>query len=128
MSDDLVRKLRSQIGDDVQEVYSHEALFRLATARIAALETANAQLQETLDYAQARHQRMVRDQAALEAERDRLRKGCKCAMNEIRDYMAETGGTLPLELAMGWLSAALGDGQWPRPGSDMGNKSESGGS
>ncbi len=42
MSDDLVKKLLSQIGDDVQEVYSHEALFRAAAARIAALEAALA--------------------------------------------------------------------------------------
>ena len=38
MSDDLVKKLRSQIGDDIQEFYSHEALFRLAADRIEELE------------------------------------------------------------------------------------------
>lgn len=36
--DDLVKRLRSQIGDDVQEIYSHEALFKLAAARIEELE------------------------------------------------------------------------------------------
>ena len=44
MSDDLVKKLRSQIGDDVQEIYSHEALFCLAADRIAALEAGLRQL------------------------------------------------------------------------------------
>ncbi len=37
MTDDLVKRLRSQIGDDVQEVYLHEALFGLAADRIEAL-------------------------------------------------------------------------------------------
>jgi len=44
---------------------------------------------------------------AAKADNARLKKGCECAMSEIRDYMQEVGGTLPLELAMGWLSAAL---------------------
>jgi 23S rRNA maturation mini-RNase III len=43
VSDSLVRKLRSQIGDDVQEIYSHEALFRLAADQIEALEAQLAQ-------------------------------------------------------------------------------------
>jgi hypothetical protein len=43
VSDSLVRKLRSQIGDDVQEIYSHEALFRLAADQIEALESQLAQ-------------------------------------------------------------------------------------
>lgn len=47
------------------------------------------------------------EQARLQTENARLQKGCEFAMNEIRDYMAETGGALPLELAMGWLKAAL---------------------
>jgi hypothetical protein len=42
-----------------------------------------------------------------------LRKSCECAMSEIRDYMQEVGVTLPLELAMGWLSAALNTGKEP---------------
>jgi len=37
MTDDLVKRLRSQIGDDVQEVYLHEPLFALAADRIEAL-------------------------------------------------------------------------------------------
>ena len=37
MTDNLVKRLRSQIGDDVQEVYLHEPLFALAADRIEAL-------------------------------------------------------------------------------------------
>ena len=50
---------------------------------------------------------------ALTADNARLRKSCECAMSEIRDYMQEVGVTLPLELAMGWLSAALNTGKEP---------------
>jgi hypothetical protein len=32
-------------------------------------------------------------------------------MSEIRDYTQEVGVTLPLELAMGWLSAAVNTGK-----------------
>jgi hypothetical protein len=45
--------------------------------------------------------------SVLTADNAWLRKSCECAMSEIRDYMQEVGGVLPLELAMGWLSAAL---------------------
>jgi hypothetical protein len=48
---------------------------------------------------------------AAEADNERLTKGCERAMSEIRDYMQEIGSTLPLELAMGWLSAALNAGK-----------------
>jgi hypothetical protein len=59
VSDSLVRKLRSQIGDDVQEIYSHEALFRLAADQIEALEAQLAQRDAALkaadDLAQHAH-------------------------------------------------------------------------
>ncbi len=34
---DIVEKLRSQIGDDVQYIFDHEALFRLAAEEIESL-------------------------------------------------------------------------------------------
>ena len=34
----LIEKLRSQIGDDIQHVFDHEVLFRLAATRIEELE------------------------------------------------------------------------------------------
>ena len=37
----LIEKLRSQIGDDVQHVFDHQALFRLAADRIEELEAEN---------------------------------------------------------------------------------------
>lgn len=35
--EELIARLRSQIGDDVQHVYDHEALFRISVDRIEAL-------------------------------------------------------------------------------------------
>ena len=48
MSDDPVKKLRSQIGDDVQEVYLAEALFRSSADRIEELEAKLAILEERI--------------------------------------------------------------------------------
>ena len=42
---DLVKKLKSQIGDDVCEIYSHEALFSEAAAEITRLRAALADAQ-----------------------------------------------------------------------------------
>lgn len=38
--DDIVAKLKSQIGDDVQKVYDHEALFKEAAAEVLRLREA----------------------------------------------------------------------------------------
>jgi hypothetical protein len=46
--DDLVTRLRSQIGDDVQHIYDHEALFKQAAARIAELEALLKETKEVL--------------------------------------------------------------------------------
>ncbi len=35
--EELIARLRSQIGDDVQHVYDHEALFRISADRIEEL-------------------------------------------------------------------------------------------
>lgn len=40
MSDELVKRLRSQIGDDVTAIYDREALFSQAADRIEELEAA----------------------------------------------------------------------------------------
>ena len=68
----LIRKLRSQIGDDVQEVYSHDTLFKLASEMLMALQTraesAEAREVEYLD-AMAR---LAERATSAEAERDRL--------------------------------------------------------
>lgn len=34
---DILQKLKSQIGDDIQYIFNHEALFKLAVAEIEAL-------------------------------------------------------------------------------------------
>lgn len=44
---DIKQKLRSQIGDDVQHIFDHEALFKLALAEIERLE---AELKSPLDH------------------------------------------------------------------------------
>lgn len=38
--DDIVAKLKSQIGDDVQQIYDHEALFKAAAAEVLRLREA----------------------------------------------------------------------------------------
>jgi hypothetical protein len=115
MSDDLVKLLRgrplyeghgeaSDLPDDAADLIEAQA------ARIAALEAevATAQEQARMASFMGEGYALVEARAiAAEAERDRLRAAITNAMNEIRDYMAETGGTLPLELAMGHLSNAL---------------------
>ena len=65
MSDDLVKKLRSQIGDDIQEFYSHEALFRLAADRIEELEK---QLRWVLDERDATFALMLKRAETAEAK------------------------------------------------------------
>jgi hypothetical protein len=46
--DELVRKMQSQIGDDVREIYSHEALFKAAAARIEADGKLIAEIERSL--------------------------------------------------------------------------------
>lgn len=84
------------------------------TAELVALKAQNEYQEKMIrqadvrgDYWRARTEKAEADADATEADNDRLKKGCECAMSEIRAYMQEVGSTLPLELAMGWLSAAL---------------------
>lgn len=46
---ELIARLRSQIGDDVQHVYDHEALFRISADRIEQLLNLNEALVELMD-------------------------------------------------------------------------------
>ena len=46
---ELITALRSQIGDDVQHVYDHEALFRISADRIEALAKERDALAERLE-------------------------------------------------------------------------------
>jgi len=46
--DDLVKKLRSQIGDDVQYIYDHEYLFKASADRIDALTARAAELETVI--------------------------------------------------------------------------------
>ena len=41
---DILQKLKSQIGDDVQHIFDHEALFKEAACEIARLTSEHAQL------------------------------------------------------------------------------------
>ena len=63
---DIVDKLRSQIGDDVSQVYDKEALFRAAADEIMHLRSA---CDEWAEVSQRNYQRAK----AAEAESDRLR-------------------------------------------------------
>jgi hypothetical protein len=83
----------------------------IAAYRIAALTAELVAIKEAYDDVEQYARRHCAEVAALTAENARLKKGCEYAMSEIRDYMQEVGGTLPLELAMGWLSAALNSGK-----------------
>lgn len=44
--EELVKRMRSQIGDDVQCIYDHEALFRIAADRIEQLVVAGRAYRE----------------------------------------------------------------------------------
>ena len=46
---ELIARLRSQIGDDVQHVYDHEALFRISADRIEQLLNLNEAVEEIMD-------------------------------------------------------------------------------
>lgn len=50
---ELVRKLRSQIGDDVREIYSPEALFKAAASAIEAQQAEIAALTARAEAAEA---------------------------------------------------------------------------
>jgi hypothetical protein len=50
---DIVDKLRSQIGDDVQHIFDHEALFRLAADEIENLRQSLADAQYQAGQAEA---------------------------------------------------------------------------
>jgi hypothetical protein len=82
MTDVLVKRLRSQIGDDVQEVYLHEPLFALAADRIEALTAKCEALGQEVnmakygqpDFAWSIH---VEAMADLQADNARLRDELK---------------------------------------------------
>ena len=89
MTDDLVSRWERLLASDT-------------TTRTFSVRT--VALREALDHIKALH-----------ADNAQLRKSSECAMSEIRDYMQEVGVTLPLELALGWLSAALNTGKEVMP-------------
>ena len=70
MSDDLIRKLRTQIGDDIQEIYDHEALFKLAADRIEQLEAElkEARMQSLVDLGQAHEAYEAQKKAEAEGD------------------------------------------------------------
>ncbi len=94
------RRLSAAAADEAHECGVHKS-------RAEAAEKELQEMQAHIDHADAYHKAMLAaetERDALQADNARLLKGCECAMSEIRDYMQEVGGTLPLELAMGWLS------------------------
>jgi len=94
---DYVAELRSYGGRVTNEAADRiEAL----TAQLAE----DADVRKQIDH---RLEELVAQVDALTADNARLRKGCACAMSEIRDYTKDVGVTLNLELAMGWLSTAV---------------------
>lgn len=64
--EELIKRLRSQIGDDVQQVYDHEALFRLSADRIEALLRKNDNLFDLAQQEHSRAERLVDAMKALE--------------------------------------------------------------
>ena len=49
MKEDIVTALKSQIGDDVQKIYDHEALFKRAVNAITELREDRLQLLDHLE-------------------------------------------------------------------------------
>lgn len=71
--DDLVQKLRSQVGDDVAAIYDNEQLFRMAADEIERLRAWAEAAEAERDGAIAEQSEEVRRRIEAEAERDRLR-------------------------------------------------------
>jgi hypothetical protein len=65
--DDLVRRLKSQIGDDVREIYSHEALFKAAADRIEADGKLIAEMREVMAEAKQLRARIIHTEFQLRA-------------------------------------------------------------
>lgn len=84
--DNLVRKLRSQIGDDVQEAYLPEALFKLAADRLEALQARVAELEampegisdQRLEYDKVRA-RILAGKASQQDASDAIDRVCRDA-------------------------------------------------
>ena len=47
--EELIKRLRSQVGDDVQHIYDHEVLFKFAADRIEELESKLAKAVEVAE-------------------------------------------------------------------------------
>lgn len=78
MVSDILEKLKSQIGDDVQQIYDNEALFKLAAAEIDRLrkeveEQRAKAARYVLDTTATKRELRTRAEAA-EHERDDLRR------------------------------------------------------
>jgi ATP-dependent protease HslVU (ClpYQ) peptidase subunit len=88
MTDDIVKRLLSQVGDDVQKIYDHEALFRGAAAEITALREQLAMVLQREADGYTRHAAKL---DAAEAERDRLRKLLLSVADHIRPKQDRSG-------------------------------------
>ncbi|MEK9896804.1 MAG: hypothetical protein VW518_10335 [Burkholderiaceae bacterium] len=104
MSDDLVKKLRSQIGDDIQEFYSHEALFRLAADRIEELEVYSNGLVEEL---RSRTRRLEQERDLALAQVDRLLQLSNSIDDDFENFVAKSTDVDLIEQA---ISDVLSEG------------------
>jgi hypothetical protein len=126
MTDELVNRLRAIDHLSVEDCFCQSALYDQAADRIEALTAERDALIAQRDAvpfdinamgmtvemaAQSTIRIVTKERDEALADNAWLRKSCECAMSEIRDYMQEVGETLPLSLAMGWLSAALNTGK-----------------
>ena len=96
MTDDIVKRLLSQIGDDVQKIYDKEALFRQAAAEITALraevERLTAQANDEHEWRMDVEAKLFIEESAriaAEAERDALRVEVDGALKENGEMVLE---------------------------------------
>jgi hypothetical protein len=128
---DLVKKLRSQIGDDVAEIYDHDALFRLASNRIEELEQG---LLATLKREHDANASAMRFKRAIIWARDRVDvEGGMTApetwrtseelLNVLRGMNSEASSYTP----EGWQSPTLRDLEQNKPETRISGQSDGGG-
>ena len=114
MSDDLVKRLRSQVGDDVSDFYSHEALFRLAAERIEELEARAEAAEAERDEAISALSEEGRKRGKAEAEVDRLQERLADTPALVLEALAEIATQATLAMSDGAVrSVTLAQGDDP---------------
>lgn len=88
-TDDLIAKLKSQIGDDVQQIYDHEALFKQSITALEAAQARIAELEATIAdnvWIAELNDKLDRVDLVSAARREALEEAAKVAKNVMTKY------------------------------------------